>query len=698
MKQSGVFLRVAFFLSFIACSFQVKADEGMWLLSMLKKYNADELYKMGLKIPVERISGGNAALSEAVVSFGGGCSGSVISDQGLIVTNYHCSYGAIQQHTSVKNDIAGKGFWASDFRQELPVSGLKITVTKKIIDISDEAKTQPLATVTKKYQQQYPGCKIITRSYRNNSIVVLYVQVDYTDVRLVGLAPKNIAKFGGETDNWMWPRHSADFAFFRVYTNAAGQPAAYSASNVPLKAANFLKVSTAGYRQGDFAMSMGFPGMSDRYSTSYKIADKVTTINPPLIAVRKLKLAILEEEMAKNDTIRIAYAEKYSTAANYYKNAVGMNFWINKLDIVAKKKKYEFDWLEKLSQKGDTAFSLQRSFADLDKISQESITLKKAGNYYLESFSETCDMIRFVSVFSRGFENFDEELRKNPSHRRNFLSNTRMYYSQYNSAVDKKITKAVLLLLKDSLPQHLLPEIFEQKKLYSANDIDKYVDDVYEKSVFSDSIRVKKWLTNPSGNIAEDPAILLTESITKKQAEIAQANRSEDAVRGRVFNDYRKSVDRYGSGRFYPDADKTMRLSYGSVSDLSVDNVVVPFQTTLGELIKKSNFSNKDYFLNPLLKTMWEKKDFASYASGNDIPACFITNGDVTGGNSGSPMMNANGELIGLVFDCNWESMTREFHFDQSLHRVICVDIRYVLYLTEQLSGNKKLFNEITRS
>lgn len=684
----------------------------MWLLSMLKKYNAADLYRMGLKIPVEQISGGTGnVLSEAVVSFGSGCTGSLISDQGLIVTNYHCSYGAIQQHTSIEKNISDRGFWAASFKEELPVSGLKITVTKKIVDISEEMlaltgkdKQSPLssrdalAVVTKKYQQQFPACKISTRSYRNNTIYVLYVQLDYNDVRLVGLAPKNIAKFGGETDNWMWPRYCADFAFFRVYTNVQGRPAQYSTSNIPLKATGFLKVSTAGYKKGDFAMSMGFPGRSDRYSTSYQVYEKRTAQNPPLIAVRKLRLAVLEEEMAKNDTVRIAYAEKYSTAANYYKNAVGMDYWIDKLDIIGKKKKEEVRWVERLSEKGDTFSPILNGFSWLDQTMQESITPRKALNYYVESFNETCDMIRFISVFASGFKHFEKGVQKNPGQRKDYLANVVHYYSRFNPAVDKRLTKSILLLLKDSLPAAFLPDIFETKQLYSAARINQYVDAVFEESVFSDSARINKWIAKPYGNIEADPAYLLVQSIDKKQREIARQAQSLNSRRGSIYTGYEEAINSYSSGKYYPDADYTMRLSYGTVCDLNNGTATLPFQTTLGGLIGKEDAFNKDYVVNPLLKEMWQKKAFGIFSGTRDIPVCFITDGDVTGGNSGSPMLNASGNLIGLVFDCNWESMTREFNYDQSLHRVICTDIRYVLYLTEQLSGNKKLMNEIMGS
>jgi hypothetical protein len=683
------------------------ADDGMWLLALLNKYNAAELKHMGLKIPVEDISGEkDGSLSEAVVTFGSGCTGSIISSQGLILTNYHCSYSAIQQLNNPSRDISNKGYWAKSNGQEMPVSGLSITINKRILDITAEVKTllstltpasikQASEQVKAKYEKTYPQYRAIIKSYKNNSLFVLFLQVQYNDIRLVGLAPKDVAKFGGETDNWMWPRHSADFAFFRVYGDKNGNPASFNSSNKPLAVKTYLHISTEGYKQGDFTMSMGFPGQSDRNATAAQIKEKINVINPAMIVARQKRQAILEEEMSANDRIRMLYAEKYATSANYYKNAVGMNYWVDKLSIVAKKEAIEQDWINWTATKNTPGDDYKTVLNNIGFSLDQNAAYKRALTYSGECFITVCDMIGYVTGFGKGYENFVEDYKKDPSKKMNFLVNLRNYYRSFDPAVDKRVTKAMMQLVFDSLQASLRPDIFEKKQLLSAKDIDQFVDDVYATSIFADSARLKNWLDNPKGSIQDDPAYQLSGSISAKHMELIHLSGSNGAMLNRSKTLYDISLAEYKDKLYYPDADKTIRLSYGTVSDLRLDDKVLPFQTTLSELVKKSASTNIDYTLNPALAAIWKNKNFGSYGKDGDVPVCFITNGDVTGGNSGSPMMNGEGKLIGLVFDCNWESMTREFNYEKTLHRVICTDIRYVLLLTEKFSGSKRIVDEI---
>ncbi|UKJ08583.1 S46 family peptidase [Solitalea lacus] len=701
-------LLIAFLLSFTA---QVRADEGMWLLALLKKNNAEEMKAMGLNIPLEKITGEDGSLSESVIGFGSGCTGSIISGSGLILTNYHCSYGAIQQYVSPTNDIFQNGFWANTAEQELPIHDLTVTINKKILNISEEVKAQlqngtpgsnniqsAIDAISKKYQQKYPKYKVLIKPYKNNSLFVLFLQLQYKDVRFVGVAPKNVAKFGGETDNWMWPRHSADFAFFRVYADKNGAPTAYSKSNVPLAVKNYLHIAKKGYKKGDFAMSMGYPAMSDRNASSSEIWDKTHVVNSAMIAARKLRQSILEAEMNKSPLVKQLYAEKYATSANYYKNAVGMNFWVDKLNIISRKENYEKEWMKWAFQDESKKNAYVTLLQDLKKGTEANAQYKKALNYYVEGFG-SCEMIQFLSAFAKSYTSYVENLKTKPT-LQNDLSNTaRGYYKNFNADVDKKVTKAMLKLMADSIPEQLLPDIFAIRNLHSQAAIDQYVDDLFQNSVFADADRLQNWLKNPSVPIENDPAILLNESIENKRREIFKINSTNSNKLNRYASIYSNSLDDFRGGRYYPDADRTIRLSYGTVTDLQVDGKTIPYQTMFSGLIAKAaDTTIKDYYLNKKLKSIWQNKDFDPYAINDDMPVCFVTNGDVTGGNSGSPMMNANGEIIGLVFDCNWESMTREFNFEKELHKVICVDIRYLLFITEKFSGSNRIIAEIEKT
>lgn len=693
-------------LMFFALMGNVRADEGMWLLSLLKKNNAEQMKALGLKIPIEKIVGEDGALSESVVGFGMSATASIISGSGLVLTNYHCAYSAIQQYVTPTNDIFQNGFWATTIAQELPVHDLIITVNKKILAVSDEVKAQiqssntrqAMDAVTRKYQQKYPGYKVLLKSYKNNTVFVIFLQLQYKDVRLVGVAPKNVTKFGGETDNFMWPRYSADFAYFRIYTDKNGAPAAYAKTNIPLVTKNYLHISTAGYQKNDFTMSMGYPGMSDRNATSYKISEKTQALNPPLIAVRKLRQAIWLEEMDKSPLIKQLYAEQYATSANYYKNAIGMNLWIDKLKIVASKENEEKIWQNWISKDPSKQAAYGTALTDLRKAIEENSPYQRALTYYTEGFA-TPGVLNFIAGFGRSFQDYTANMKIRPSLQKDLTSTAKSHYGNFNIDVDKRITKAILKLLIDSLPTNLQPAYFTVKNLHSAAAIDQYIDEIYHQSVFGDPNKLQAWLNNPVIAINNDPLMQLGEAIEAKRREVFSTCSSNSNKAYRYSAAYANSLADYKANNYYPDADRTLRLSYGTISDLHLDGKTIPYQTTFSGLIATAkNSTNKDYFLHKKLEEMWQTKDFGKYGMNGDMPVCFVTNGDVTGGNSGSPMLDAYGKITGLVFDCNWESMTREFNFEKDLHKVICVDIRYMLLITEKFSTTKRIIEEIEKA
>lgn len=681
-----------------------RADEGMWLLSRLKQYNEARMKELGLKVPVDVIVD---SLSQAIISFNGNGTASFISKDGLLVTNYHCAYAGIQQSSSDENNYIRDGFWASRREDEIPLSGINISINRVIKDVSDEVNakligvkadrkviSEILSGIVAGYRKQYPGMQVNIRSYRNNSLHVLYVAQSFSDVRLVGAPPYAIAKFGGETDNWTWPRHGCDFAYLRVYVSKDGKSTGYHADNVPYHPDVYLKVSTEGYKKGDYAMSIGYPGYTNRNATSMQIWETQHVLNPPMIKIRTARQEILQKFMRVDESLRIKYAEKFASSANYCKNSIGMNQWIEDLKVCEKKAEYEQAFLN--SCKNDSVRQYYESvLRDIEKGIKDAARYRIAMGYYVEALGEGCEMLRFVSSFGKAIPYAQ---RDKGEMRANLLVNVKMYYKDYSEKVDRTVMKALLKIVRDDLNADLLPEFFETLKNEYRGDVDKFVDDLYEHSVFANQERLLAALDNPSLNIKEDVVYKMSEQLEKKRGELFRLVDGKRAVAQRAILEYNKGILNFDQQNYYPNADKTIRLSYGTICDLPLENGdVKPFQTCLSGVIRKAKSDNPDFYLPDKLKKLWESKDFGRYNQNGDVPADFIMNGDVTGGNSGSPLLNAKGELIGLVFDCNWESMTRDFNFDQKLHRVICLDVRYLLFITEKYAHAENVINEILK-
>lgn len=680
------------------------ADEGMWLLSRLKQYNEARMKELGLKVPVDVIVD---SLSQAIISFNGNGTASFISKDGLLVTNYHCAYAGIQQSSSDENNYIRDGFWASRREDEIPLSGINISINRVIKDVSDEVNakligvkadrkviSEILSGIVAGYRKQYPGMQVNIRSYRNNSLHVLYVAQSFSDVRLVGAPPYAIAKFGGETDNWTWPRHGCDFAYLRVYVSKDGKSTGYHADNVPYHPDVYLKVSTEGYKKGDYAMSIGYPGYTNRNATSMQIWETQHVLNPPMIKIRTARQEILQKFMREDESLRIKYAEKFASSVNYCKNSIGMNQWIEDLKVCEKKAEYEQAFLN--SCKNDSVRQYYESvLRDIEKGIKDAARYRTAMGYYVEALGEGCEMLRFVSSFGKAIPHAQ---RDKGEMRANLLVNVKMYYKDYSEKVDCTVMKALLKIVRDDLDADLLPEFFETLKNEYRGDVDKFVDDLYEHSVFANQERLLAALDNPSLNIKEDVVYKMSEQLEKKRRELFRLVDGKRAVAQRAILEYNKGILNFDQQNYYPNADKTIRLSYGTICDLPLENGdVKPFQTCLSGVIEKAKSDNPDFYLPDKLKKLWESKDFGRYNQNGDVPADFIMNGDVTGGNSGSPLLNAKGELIGLVFDCNWESMTRDFNFDQKLHRVICLDVRYLLFITEKYAHAENVINEILK-
>lgn len=681
----------------------LRADEGMWLLSRLKQHNEAQMKKLGLKIPVEYIVD---SLSRAIISYNGSGTASFISRDGLLVTNYHCAYAAIQQCSSDERNYIRDGFWAMNQSEEIPLKGVDISINQVIKDISEEvnakladvksehrARFEVVNGIAEKYRKQYSGMKVNIRSYRDYTLHVLYVMRSFQDVRLVGVPPFAIAKFGGETDNWTWPRHGCDFAFLRVYVSKDGKSTGYQVNNVPYHPEVYLKVSAEGYEKGDYAMSIGYPGFTERNATSMQVWERQNVLNPPLIKVRTARQEILQKFMRKDESLRIKYAEKFASSANYCKNSIGVNQWIEELDVCKKKAEQEQKFLNSLENDSVSQVYVGMLQA-VEKGIKESARYRVALGYYVE-VRNGCEMLNFISGFGRSVSHVMKEKGESM---KNFVVNVKMYYKDYSEKVDRAVTKALLKLVRDDLDADLQPGFLMTLKTEHGGDVDRFVDKMYEQSAFASEERLLAALKNPSWKVEDDFAYKIAEQMEEKDREIfALVSKKLDVVQ-EAQHRYNKGILNFHREDYYPDADKTIRLSYGTIRDLPLGNgIVKPYQTRLSGVIAKAkaNMGNPDFDLPERLRTLWESKDFGRYGENGDLPTDFIMNGDVTGGNSGSPLLNAKGELIGLVFDCNWESMTRDFNFDQNLHRVICLDVRYLLFITEKYARMNYIIAEL---
>ncbi len=713
MKRLNALL-LALLISF---SGLVKADEGMWLLPLIKKLNIEKMQSMGLKLSADDIYSVNqSSLKDAVVIFGGGCTGELISDQGLLLTNHHCGYGAIQELSSMENNYLEDGFWARSPEEEIPAPGISVTFLKRMEDVTPQImagltddmteteRTTKIRELSNAIADSVGGdthYKTLVRDFFEGNQFFLVVYEIFNDVRFVGAPPSSIGKFGYDTDNWMWPRHTGDFSMFRVYAAPDGKPAGYAPENKPLKPAYHLPISLKGYEKGDFAMTLGFPGSTDRYLTSWGIEERMNIFNYSLIEPRGIKQDIWQEAMQSSDKIRLQYASKFSRSSNYWKNSIGMNRGIKNLHVIDQKQALE----EKFAKWVDNKPERSEKYGEVLPKLKEAYT-GRADNYLALNFIRET-MIRGTEIlaFATNAMSLEKALEKNDRQAIEAASNNlkqeaKAFYKDYNAPTDRKVMAALLKLYYNDIEPRFYPSFYEDIKTGQENAFEDFADMVFKKSIFVSQERLNDFLAKPKlKKLLKDPAYKAALSTMEMYRSLSESMRETNQKIDKYNRLFMSGLMEMNPDKvYYSDANFTMRLSYGTVSDYEPrDAVVYKHYTTLKGVMEKEDPGNFEFTVPEKLKELYQTKDYGPYADNDGtMHVNFTTNNDITGGNSGSPVINGNGELFGLAFDGNWEAMSGDIAFEEALQKCINVDIRYVLFIIDKFAGARNLIDEMT--
>ncbi|MDR2847889.1 MAG: S46 family peptidase, partial [Bacteroidales bacterium] len=659
----------------------------------------------------------HSSLKDAVVIFGGGCTGEMISDEGLLITNHHCGYGAIQQHSSLDHNYLADGFWAMSRTDEISTPDLRVTFLVRIEDVTERidsvcnpsmteaARADSIGNKSHEIAQQAKQGTHYTasvKSFFGGNRYYLIVYEEFTDVRLVGAPPSSIGKFGADTDNWMWPRHTCDFSMFRVYADSTGNPARYSANNVPLKPKKFLPISLKGVEKGDFTMIMGYPGSTERYATSYEVLEMTENELPNRIKIRGVKQEIMMRHMLANPAVKIKYATKYSQSSNYWKNAIGMKNGIQHLHLIERKSAQEQEFTQWLEANSAQKAKYEEAFPLIKAGIASNTTYSKVAQYASECFLQGTELLRFALQF-RALQT--ELEKKTPDYGSLALVTDRLrksaedFYKNYDRAVDEEVTEALLKLYRDDIPAAYHPDFYATVAKKYKGDLHKYTQ-AWFQSIFADRDKLNAFLAKPSAKLLpKDPVFQAGVSLRTVFTQWLNSMDAGDELKAKGARLYIAGLlEMKPEKQWYPDANFSMRLSYGSAKDyFPRDAVYYSYYTTLQGVMEKEDPDNWEFVVPDRLKELYANKDFGAYANAQgELPVCFISTNDITGGNSGSPVINGKGELLGLAFDGNWEALSGDIVFEPDLQRTISVDIRYVLFIIDKFAGATHLINEMT--
>ena len=716
--------------SFIFCtilgfsSLSSYADEGMWMLTDLKEQNAAVMYELGLDIKTDQIySPDNISLKDAVVHFGGGCTGEVISSEGLVLTNHHCGYGYIQEHSSVEHDYLTDGFWAMNREEELPCKDLSVTFIDQILDVTSYVKEQLakdedpegtnylspsyLSKVADRFAEankieKTPFTILELKPFYGANKYYLFVKTEYKDVRMVGAPPSSIGKFGADTDNWMWPRHTGDFSIFRIYATKDGKPAEYATDNIPLKVKKHLTISLAGIKEGDFTFVMGFPGRNWRYMISDEVEERMQTTNFMREKVRGVRQEAMMAEMQRDPAIRIQYASKYASSANYWKNAIGMNKGLISLHVLDTKKAQQEKLLAYGRTIGDNSY--QKAFDEIRSIvgkRRDALYHQQAiyeALYLGTEFSRIPSVKKLMNAYQGksskdSIDKYTNELRKDGE---------LFFNKSYNPEVDRIVSKKMLKLYSELIPKEQRIDIFNLiDKKYKGNS-DAFVDACFDRSIFSSPERLSKFLAKPSlKQLEQDLMVQYSQSVRNGYNDMGIAMKKETNAYNlahKVWVEGMMNLKQQEGTPVYPDANSTLRLTYGRIGSYRpTDGIEYNWYTTLKGVMEKEDPDNFEFVVPAKLKELYENKDFGRYAMENgEMPICFVTNTDNTGGNSGSPVFNSKGQLVGTAFDRNFEGLTGDIAFRPSSQRAACVDIRYTLFIIDKYAGASHIIDELS--
>lgn len=703
----------------LIASLLAKADEGMWLPQLLNAMNIKDMKKNGLKLTAEQIYSINkSSLKDAIVQFGGGCTGEVVSSQGLLITNHHCGYSSIAFHSSVEKDYLTKGYWAMNKNEELYTPNLTVTFINRIEDVTDkvmkgitagstDAKIDSItkANIKQLEKEAVNGThyEAFVRPFFYGNEYYLFVTETFKDIRMVGAPPSAIGKFGGESDNWMWPRHNADFSVFRIYAGKDNKPADYSPDNVPYTPKHVVPVSLKGYKEGDFTMVYGFPGRTQEYLSSYAVDMIMNESDPLKVALREKRLNIMSADMRLSDAVRINYATKYAGIANYYKKWMGEMNGLKKYDALSKKQAFEKQFMDAVNADPAKKEKYGNLFSEFEKIYTEYRVLNKQVDYYSE-----CLMAIEAFTYARSYINLLGELKKKQKGQTNtFDTNLSEYkklnfYKAYNQPTDIKMCKAMLEEYIKGVAPANRPPVLDSFIVANGGDAKKMTDFLFANTSFVDKAKTEAMLNDLEKypNLYErDPVFYITNAIVKYYAVSVFPQFQYDE---REINELQKlyikgQQEVFKDKKFYPDANSTLRVAYGKVNSYEPkDGVKYNYYTTLDGIMEKYIPGDEEFDVPAKLIDLYKKKDFGPYANPDGkMQVAFTASNHTTGGNSGSPVFNAKGELIGTNFDRNWEGTMSDIMYNPNQCRNITLDVRYTLFIIDKFAGAGYLLNEM---